>query len=576
MKQNILYKTLNLLSILLLFIGIYHINILAPLVPGDDYLYQNIFPDNGIYGNQKPHSLTDFIESSINHYINYNYRVLPHFLLQVLLTFPQWVFDLINTIVFFILPFIVLRPVADKFKDNYIDIYTITLLLIWLLHPDLSWSYFWTTGSVSYSWFLILQLFLLSSFYLKWERGKDISSLDILVAVFCCSSNEAIVLSLFIAGGVLAWRDYSVKAVFDKKLFIILIVLLAGGVFMLLSPSFTTRIHNTYSGLKESSFFSVEKLMRQAYFFFRIGLFALLYFCLKQKTYQFNSSRFLLIVLLVFSAIMFWVPIYETRSSVFPFFVGVMFFISAVKDYREVRSWSIVVVLIISVIFYLNLIEHYKHIEKPFERNLKKLNASSDKSEIVYLETFCPLAMNSNIMCDDIYADSLHFHNQSLSSTFGVHSVIPLGAYSIYERNLKLEKAILENRLELLSNTKVGCYHFLNENCLENIFYTKGEDVNQTNIVVRVSAKPDLLYTLILRGANHSFYHRLLDLLPLKIRINFLDFLERDRKGIIIGENHYYNNPVYNIDKYRYFVLSYYSYNAHNIVGEPFIFESEN
>ena len=79
---------------------------------------------------------------------------------------------------------------------------------------------------------------------------------------------------------------------------------------------------------------------------------------------------------------------------------------------------------------------------------------------------------------------------------------------------------------------------------------------------------------IIVRGSGNNYFYRLLDVLPLSVRLYFLDILERDREGFVLDSKKYFINEVYYPDSYKYFVISLYSKRKHSAIGKPWIIEN--
>ena len=94
-----------------------------PFVLGDDFLYALKFPKEGFVGSTGIESMQDYFNSQINHYNNYNNRIAPHALLQIILLLPTFVFDLTNVIVFLAPPWFIIKPfrVSDSGDQTLVD-----------------------------------------------------------------------------------------------------------------------------------------------------------------------------------------------------------------------------------------------------------------------------------------------------------------------------------------------------------------------------------------------------------------------------------------------------------------------
>lgn len=79
-------------------------------------------------------------------------------------------------------------------------------------------------------------------------------------------------------------------------------------------------------------------------------------------------------------------------------------------------------------------------------------------------------------------------------------------------------------------------------------------------------------YIVILRGSRKGINkYRIIDLLPMNIRLYFLDYLEHQGPIVTQDSTHWAYNHVFNNEDYKYYISSLYSLNNHAPVGKPFI-----
>lgn len=149
----------------------------------------------------------DILISQYHHYINENSRGLIHITLQSLLAiFPDYGFDIVNTLVFIVL----LWCMASFTQQNNKSVLPSTLLMTiagiyWLL-PDMDYLFYWAAGSLNYLWPSVAIL----SFMLMWQyiahRPKPISIAGFAMTLWafgCGFGHEA--LSLPIGGTLLIY-----------------------------------------------------------------------------------------------------------------------------------------------------------------------------------------------------------------------------------------------------------------------------------------------------------------------------------------------------------------------------------
>lgn len=162
-----------------IFISIFILNALTPLI-ADDYSYS--FGKNG----ERITNLLDIITSQINHYFTWGGRSVAHSLAQFFLMFPKWIFNLLNSVIYVVLVYLIYLHVKMDKEDKPLMLLLIHFAL-WFLIPTFGQTAIWLTGSCNYLWTMTIMLLFL---YLV---RKDLNKHSIL-------KNIAILLLGIIAG----------------------------------------------------------------------------------------------------------------------------------------------------------------------------------------------------------------------------------------------------------------------------------------------------------------------------------------------------------------------------------------
>lgn len=162
-----------------IFISIFILNALTPLI-ADDYSYS--FGKN----DERITNLLDIIISQINHYFTWGGRSVAHSLAQFFLMFPKYVFNLLNSVIYVVLVYLIYLHVKMDKEDKPLMLLLIHFAL-WFLIPTFGQTAIWLTGSCNYLWTMTIMLLFL---YLV---RKDLNKHSIL-------KNIAILLLGIIAG----------------------------------------------------------------------------------------------------------------------------------------------------------------------------------------------------------------------------------------------------------------------------------------------------------------------------------------------------------------------------------------
>lgn len=537
------------LIIALFSIFLFHLNTLVPYLPGDDMLYQLKMPDKGIVGSERISSLSDLVESQKNFYNNYHYRVLNHTVLQVLLLLPPWIFDALNTLVFLLLPLCLLRINTEN-KDYWLK-YVSLLFFIWIFHFNLGRSYFLTTGALNYSWLLIPQLLYLSELC-RWLEYRENKNLLIGLALLNVNANENALVVMFALTAVvflLARRRVVERS--DWPLLLSAVILLAGGFFMLASPSLDARLDE--QGFRAGGWMShaIEYGSRTVFYLFNYLPVLLLAWVWKanwrgggRKSWG-RKNVLLLIGVWGSLAVMVGVPLFEPRSAVFGFFVGLMVVISMAKD-SAVGGKGMGVLILMGVAVCIVRYPAFQQALQRYEHNLTLLKS---EEQVVELDPYCDRTRRTYLLCHQLSTDPAFIDNRSLAAVYG-----------------KKEVSLKNPRREEIKTLE-------GFNKVNKRLWIKRTGTNKFQILFK-EQKPNKKY--IIRGSrsSHLKHYVLNFIFPERLRIQFLDFLEdvtvTTQEQIEIASDKYYRLDQNLVGGYDYLLVSEYDRAKHRRVGEIF------
>lgn len=143
-----------IITVVACFVMLLFLNILTPFI-SDDFAY--LF----IYGEQaRVASIGDVVQSQINHYYQWGGRSVVHFIAQVLLMFPPFVADLLNTLIYLAYAYLIYLHIKGR-KPHSISLFILINLAVWFLQPVIGDTILWITGSANYLWGTALILFFL-------------------------------------------------------------------------------------------------------------------------------------------------------------------------------------------------------------------------------------------------------------------------------------------------------------------------------------------------------------------------------------------------------------------------------
>ncbi|MCL1942677.1 MAG: DUF6056 family protein [Candidatus Azobacteroides sp.] len=310
MKSDFLRKILNIFSsvhnfylnhkvfffaffVLFAFIYIFLLNYYTPLL-SDDYAYSFIHGTT-----QRVAGIKDIIRSQHLHYLLWGGRCIALGLAQFFLYLGKPVFNVINTIGYLILTFLIYFHINTSKRIN-VPLYVIINLLIWFFTPAFGETILWVTGTCVYMWTTIFALaFLLPYRFYSSDPEK-----------FKLNSFPVILLTS-ILGIIAGWSQENIGGgtVFAVILFLFYLKIskikipwwsiigfftsLGGYLILLSAPGNFTRaelVHNERSifvkMLYRGTMITKDLYLNMYFMFFIIAILIVLYFYFNKKQMQ--------------------------------------------------------------------------------------------------------------------------------------------------------------------------------------------------------------------------------------------------------------------------------------------------
>ncbi len=538
---------------------IFWLNIISPFLTGDDLIFQLKIPADGVIGTERIHSLSDLIESQINFYKNYHYRVINHTVLQFILLLPPIVFDILNTCVFFLLPWVILKINKDQTPLQYLIKYVVILLFIWVFHFSLGWCYFPATGALNYTWMLIPQLWYIA-LILEYREGALHRWSLIWLALANSMANENVCVSLFLLTIWILWETRHRK---DSTLYICLFIMAIGGLFMLSSPSIGKRLAT--QGHRDAGLVQhvLEYGRRVIYYFIRYSPILLLLLIGGRQRIKIHSKEILLFaVIMIATGVMIIVPLFEPRSAVFGFFVLLMLVVSLINKIN-VRPITIALLVVISSYLCVARAPAFLSLKAKHDLNHNILN-SNKGADKVSLHKYCDVTSHDYILCHEISEDVNYFDNKTVAAF-----------YNIDEVTLK-EEYVLDLQRKQVYNDIMSDNHYLNNyksidiDQSAKLFYRKNSD-DLDLVIRRISEGTDSTFYIFRAHRTGLLKHHLALLLPLSIQLYFLDYVEdlteRSQEKLYHDSYSYNYNYIANASQYRYILITKYSFEKHSAEG---------
>lgn len=149
----------TLVVIGLLFFVAFVYNTLSPYST-DDYAYMY----SAVTG-ERITNIFQIIPSLWDDYLKINGRVAPHFLLQLFLIGPKWIFNLVNAGMYVIMIWLMLNMIECK-RANHPFLWLAAGMALWTFVPAYGQVFLWMSGTANYGWCYVFS-FIYLKFYIS-------------------------------------------------------------------------------------------------------------------------------------------------------------------------------------------------------------------------------------------------------------------------------------------------------------------------------------------------------------------------------------------------------------------------
>lgn len=145
------------------------LNFMTPYA-ADDFSYMYSFKDGS-----RITSFFQIFSSIYAHYMTINGRTVPHFLVQLFLMGPKWIFNIFNSLVYIALVLLVYR-LTDNARGFRMLLCFIIPVFFWLFIPSYGQIFLWLDGSINYVWSYLAAMIYLIPYLNLYTEGKKIET----------------------------------------------------------------------------------------------------------------------------------------------------------------------------------------------------------------------------------------------------------------------------------------------------------------------------------------------------------------------------------------------------------------
>lgn len=141
----------------------YFLNTHTPIIADD---FWSAFGPNG-----RIEGVTDSFEAALNNYMTWGSGVLCFFFQHLFMAYDQKLFDILNTIVFLLLIYVLYLFVVGTFKKIRLDVLIVILFVIFIFPPNFGQDFLWLVGATAYLWTPLISLIYILP--LRWQIDRE-------------------------------------------------------------------------------------------------------------------------------------------------------------------------------------------------------------------------------------------------------------------------------------------------------------------------------------------------------------------------------------------------------------------
>ena len=156
-EKSIFYGT-----VIISFIAILIYNVLTPLM-SDDFLFN---PGS-------TYTFIDLLKEEYNNYMTWNGRFVVQFIMHVFLLFPKGLFNILNSVCFILLTFLIYWNITGRKAFDYVT-YILISLMLWQFAVSFDQTVLWLSGACNYLWGIVIILGFVTFFRYKTEHTDTI------------------------------------------------------------------------------------------------------------------------------------------------------------------------------------------------------------------------------------------------------------------------------------------------------------------------------------------------------------------------------------------------------------------
>ncbi|MFC6323742.1 DUF3329 domain-containing protein [Companilactobacillus baiquanensis] len=383
---------------LITFLVVFTLNHFS-LLTADDFIYHFFYDGPSVTPHTREfHSIFDIFASQYNHYFMWNGRILAHSFVQIIMQFPKWVFDIVNSFVFLGLV-VLIKQIVQTLTKNVLPLFIefLVVIALWFFLPLPGTTIYWISGAGNYLW---MSIFYLSFMLFVLKNLKKNSSiwmvlgaivLGFLAGTSSENSGPSVVIMLVLFG------IYYLRSFKEIRVWHVLGVIFSmlGSILIIISPSSQGRGDKNTIMLLIIKFLDILKLIKHNSMPLMITFLVVIILTLMVRVLNRNDYANLIILFIGFLASLFSLILspagpLEVVSGSYRAFFGPYVFMIIMMAYMLYRVYQrsnifssngikITIMALCLVVFAISFSRAYSDIHSDYviqTNNVKKIAAA--------------------------------------------------------------------------------------------------------------------------------------------------------------------------------------------------------
>nr|MDE6005228.1 hypothetical protein [Oscillospiraceae bacterium] len=335
-------KTVNIFTALIVFAVMLFYSYLCPYL-SDDWHFLFVWEDFDPTENpQYVQNLQDILISMKNYYQLSGGRVIPHFLTYCILFLPKTIFNILNSILFSVLCFLIYKITLCFTNCKKTWLFPLVSLLTFQYIPLFGDNALWISGAVNYMWMTVLFLCCIDWLLTKFEKASFLEYILIIPVFMLSGASNEITGGMLIVAVVVYFITHQEKS-HILRLLVLAVSVIPGMILVLTAPGNTVRRMKVekieapgISEILQTAVSYLQFLVKDYLLFLEVILFAcFVSFIMKERFMIFLKKNFCFFIGIIGIMVLSVTGFLTKRPMIFGCVLLISAFLSAISQIYE-------------------------------------------------------------------------------------------------------------------------------------------------------------------------------------------------------------------------------------------------